>query len=137
MLEGDKVQHFLACALITLVAWASAARALHEVVRALRFPLGFAAGYLPWLLTVGRSAVFQFYTVTFAPYLVMALTIAIWRMLATGDQAGIPIRTSRRWVVGVFLGATVLVSAYFLPLWIGIQTSFEFWNLHMWLPGWR
>ena len=99
--------------------------------------LGFAAGYIPWLLTLGRSAVFQFYTVAFAPYLVMALTIVIWRMLATGDAQGGTVRSSRRWVVGVFLVATVLVSAYFLPLWIGLQTSFGFWNLHMWLPGWR
>jgi len=99
--------------------------------------IGFTAGYLPWLLTLGRSAVFQFYTVTFAPFLVMALTIVIWRMLATADHAGGHVRTSRRWVVGVFLGAVVIVSAYFMPLWIGIQTSYEFWNLHMWLPGWR
>lgn len=99
--------------------------------------LGLVAGYVPWLLTLGRSAVFQFYTVTFAPFLVIALTIVIWRMLATGDRAGGSVRTSRRWVVGVFLSATVLVSAYFLPLWIGLQTSIGFWNLHMWLPGWR
>jgi len=110
----------------------------HRVDRVALFAvLGFTAGYVPWLLTVGRSAVFQFYTVAFAPYLVMALTIVIWRMLATGAQAGGTVLTSRRWVVGVFLGAVVLVSAYFVPLWIGIQTSLGFWNLHMWLPGWR
>lgn len=98
---------------------------------------GFVAGYVPWLITYSRSAVFQFYTVAFAPYLVLALTLVIWRMLATGERLGGETALSRRWIVGVFLGAVALVSAYFLPLWIGLQTSFEFWNLHMWLPGWR
>lgn len=98
---------------------------------------GFAAGYLPWLITFGRSAVFQFYTVAFAPYLVLALALVMWRLIATGSRYGGETARSRRWVVGIFLGSTVLTSAYFMPLWVGTQTSFEFWNLHMWFPSWR
>lgn len=98
---------------------------------------GFLAGYAPWLITVGRTAVFQFYTVVFAPYLVLALTLALWRLIVTGERAGGDRATSRRWMVGVFLGAAVLVSLYFLPLWLGSPIPFEYWNVHMWLPGWR
>ena len=98
---------------------------------------GFTAGYVPWLLTFGRTAVFQFYTVAFAPYLTLALALVIWRVLAKGELLGGESALARRWVVGIFLGTTVLVSAYFVPLWLGIQISFEFWNLHMWFPSWR
>lgn len=98
---------------------------------------GFAAGYLPWLLTVERTAVFQFYTVVFAPYLVLALTLALWRAGVSAPAAEPGAVRARRWLVGGYIGAVVLVSAYFLPLWMGIQTSFAFWNLHMWLPSWR
>lgn len=99
--------------------------------------LGFVAGYVPWLITFGRTAVFQFYTVVFAPYLALALALVIWRMLSKGDQLGGESALSRRWIVGVFLATTLLISAYFMPLWLGYQTSFEFWNLHMWMPSWR
>lgn len=98
---------------------------------------GFVAGYVPWLITFGRTAVFQFYTVAFGPYLALALALVIWRLLVTGERIGGDTARSRRWIVGGFLGATVLISAYFLPIWLGIQTSFTFWNLHMWLPSWR
>lgn len=98
---------------------------------------GFVAGYVPWLITFGRTAVFQFYTVAFAPYLALAVALVIWRVLAEGELLGGESALSRRWIVGVFLSTTVLVSAYFMPLWLGYQISFEFWNLHMWLPSWR
>lgn len=98
---------------------------------------GLAAGYLPWLLTFGRSAVFQFYTVAFAPYLALALALALWRFVQAGDRSGGAVAKSRRWIVGIFLAATTIVSLYFMPLWLGTVTSMTFWNLHMWLPGWR
>lgn len=99
--------------------------------------VGFLAGYAPWLITTSRTAVFQFYTVVFAPYLVLALTLVLWRLIVTGERAGGDIALSRRWMVGVFLAATVLISAYFLPLWTGWPIPFAYWNIHMWLPGWR
>jgi len=98
---------------------------------------GFAAGYLPWLITFERTAVFQFYTVVFAPYLVLALTLALWRVLVGVNPADLAANRARRWLVGGYLSAAALISAYFLPLWLGIQTSFAFWNLHMWFPSWR
>lgn len=98
---------------------------------------GFVAGFVPWLITVERTAVFQFYSVVFAPYLVLALTLALWRILVSANPADRGSVRARQWLVGGYIGAVVLVSAYFVPLWLGIQTSFAFWNLHMWFPSWR
>lgn len=98
---------------------------------------GFSAGYLPWLATVGRSAVFQFYTVAFAPYLVLALTLVLWRLIVTGRREGGETLVARRWLVGGYVTAALLVSAYFASLWLAVPTSLAFWNLHMWLPSWR
>lgn len=98
---------------------------------------GFIAGYVPWLITVGRSAVFQFYSVAFAPYLVLGLTLVLWRLLVTGEREGGDTAVARRWLVGGFVTAALLVSIYFASLWLAIPTSFAFWNLHMWLPSWR
>lgn len=98
---------------------------------------GFVAGYVPWLITVGRSAVFQFYTVAFAPYLVLALTLVLWRLVRTGERDGGETARARRWLVTGYLIATLLVSLYFVTLWLAIPTSLGYWNLHMWLPSWR
>ena len=38
--------------------------------------------------------------------------------------------------VALALVAAAALTAYFLPLWIGAQTSFTFWQAHMWLPSW-
>ena len=106
--------------------------------RAAAFTLvAFAAGYLPWLVTFGRTAVFQFYTVVFAPYVVLALALALWQLIVVGNTKDAQTAQSRRRVVTVFLIAAVLLSAFFLPLWLGTQTPMWFWNIHMWMPSWR
>lgn len=113
-----------------LRAWRRGRGSLHDSplrVAAVFSLLGLAAGYLPWLLTFSRTAVFQFYTVVFAPYLVLALAIALAAIWRSGNKA----------VVWVFLVASALVSVYFVPLWWGVETTFAFWNLHMWMPSWR
>jgi dolichyl-phosphate-mannose-protein mannosyltransferase len=40
-------------------------------------------------------------------------------------------------IVVAFLCVATLVSAFFLPLWMGTQVPFAFWQLHIWLPSWR
>jgi dolichyl-phosphate-mannose--protein O-mannosyl transferase len=97
--------------------------------------MGVAAGYVPWLLYLNRT-VFQFYTIAFEPYLVLALTCVIGIILGrSGDSPDR--RASGARVVVVFLVMAVLVSAFFYPLWTGMQIPFRFWQVHIWLPGWR
>ncbi|MCU1635187.1 MAG: phospholipid carrier-dependent glycosyltransferase [Cryobacterium sp.] len=126
-----------------LIWWAAVAAVLYLVYRLTRVRewrvglilMGVAAGYLPWLLYLNRT-VFQFYTIVFEPYLILALTCAIGIFLGRPGDA--PSRkTSRARVVIVFLVVAVLVSAFFYPLWTGMQIPFRFWQAHIWLPGWR
>ncbi|UOQ61655.1 phospholipid carrier-dependent glycosyltransferase [Leucobacter rhizosphaerae] len=109
---------------------------------------GYLSGWLPWLLTVSRSAVFQFYAVVLTPFSALALALVL------GMLCGIPLATARasapglrldpdpaalqgrRLAVAVFLIAAVAVSILFAPLWTGGPVAEWFWNAHMWLPGW-
>ena len=97
-------------------------------------PLGFAAGYLPWLLYLGRT-VFKFYTIAFEPFMMLALTAAIATLLGTAADP-----ESRRVVglrvVGVFLVLCVLLSIFFLPIWTGIEIPRWYMTLHFWFPSW-
>jgi len=126
-----------------IIWWAAAAATFYLVYRLARYRewkagfilMGVVAGYLPWLLYLNRT-VFQFYTITFEPYLLLALTATIGVILGSPTD-----RPSRRAsgapVVVVFLLAAAVVTMFFYPLWTGAQTPFWFWQVHIWLPGWR
>lgn len=95
---------------------------------------GFAAGYLPWLLYLHRT-VFNFYTIAFEPFLILALTSAI---AAVHGRAGDPAsrRTAGWRIVGGFLLACVLLSLFFLPIWTGMEIPRWYMTLHFWFPSW-
>lgn len=92
---------------------------------------GIAAGYLPWLLYLDRT-VFQFYTIVFEPFLVLALTAALAAVAGRASDSERR-RTAGLTAVGVFLGLVVLVSLFFLPMWTGIPIPIWFMRLHYWL----
>jgi dolichyl-phosphate-mannose-protein mannosyltransferase len=149
-----------------LIWWAATAAILYLAYRLARYRewrvglimMGIVAGYLPWLLYLNRT-VFQFYTIAFEPYLLLGLTFVIGLVLGLSPTAAAgrspaepppedgpgavpddetdaaPHHPGR--VVLAFLVAAALVSAFFYPLWTGTQTSFLFWQLHIWLPSWR
>ncbi|SMH46458.1 Dolichyl-phosphate-mannose-protein mannosyltransferase [Rathayibacter oskolensis] len=96
--------------------------------------MGIVAGYLPWMLYLDRT-VFQFYCVVFEPYMMLALALTAGIVLGSpGDERGR--RTRGILIVGVFVVLAAALTAYFYPLWTGQQTSFAFWQAHMWLPSW-
>ena len=126
-----------------IIWWAAVAACCYLLYRLIRrrewqvglVLTGIAAGYLPWLMYTGRT-VFQFYTIAFEPYLILGLVIAIGLILGR--------RTDPPWrrlggirLVAVFLGFCVLVSAFFCPVWTGMQVPVLFAQLHYWLPSWR
>ena len=125
-----------------LIWWAAAAASGYLVYRLVRYRewqvgailLGIAAGYLPWLMYLNRT-VFQFYSIAFEPYTVLALVFVIGLILGRRDdpkwrrQRGLAI-------VGIFLGFVILVSAFFYPIWIGMPVTPLFRQLHFWLPSW-
>ncbi|WP_241984515.1 dolichyl-phosphate-mannose--protein mannosyltransferase [Cryobacterium sp. Hb1] len=143
-----------------LIWWAATAAVFYLVYRLARYRewrvgfilMGMIAGYLPWLMYLNRT-VFQFYTIAFEPYLLLGLTFVIGLLLKRiPDQARPRRRHSAHTqvpeydpqpqagavtAVVVGLGVALLVTAFFFPVWTGMQTSFAFWQLHIWMPGWR
>ena len=94
--------------------------------------LGIAGGYLPWLAFMNRT-VFQFYSIAFLPWMILALVYVLRLYLHTRDTAELP-RAVR--LVGGYLGLTFVASLFFLPIWIGTWTPYWYWHIHMWIPSW-
>lgn len=125
-----------------LIWWAAAAATLYLVYRLARFHewrvgfilMGLLAGYVPWLMYTERT-VFQFYTIAFEPYMILALVYVIGRVIGspTDDRAR---RTRAVTGLAAFLAAATVLSAFWFPLWTGTTVSHWFWNLHSWIPGW-
>ncbi len=150
--------------------WLGVAAIVYLVYRQIRWPdwriglilTGVVAGYLPWLLYTERT-VFQFYTIVFLPYLILALVYVVGLLLGRPADASGPApadaggrapadaggpaprlaaaadaRHTRAVVaVTVALGIVVATSVFFLSAWQGIQVSGVYQQLHYWLPGWR
>lgn len=112
---------------------------------------GYLSGWLPWLLTVSRSAVFQFYAVVLTPFAALALALALGMLIAgPGDVAGReladaarirldpspPALLGRRVAVAIFALGALVLAVLFFPLWSGMPVAEWFWRVHIWLPGW-
>jgi dolichyl-phosphate-mannose--protein O-mannosyl transferase len=94
-----------------------------------------AAGYLPWVLFYSTRTVFQFYTIAFEPYLILALTAVLGILLGSSADPEARRVVGLR-VVGIFLGVCALLSLFFLPMWTGIPIPHWFVQLHYWFPSW-
>lgn len=106
---------------------------------------GYLSGWLPWVATVSRPAVFQFYAVVLTPFsaLGLALLIGILCRFATLPA---PQNTlfavspdelqGRRIAAALFVLVAVLLAILFFPVWSGQPIADWFWQAHMWLPGW-
>ena len=106
-----------------------------SVSPAVSIPLvGLAVTYLPWLLYPERT-VFQFYTVVMAPFVVLALAVAL-RAIAGTRRDPLSRRQAGQLTVVVVLVVVAAVSAFFYPVWTGMSVPYEFWLVHNWLPGW-
>lgn len=125
-----------------LIWWAAASACVYLLYRLVRYRewqvgaimLGLAAGYLPWLGYLDRT-VFQFYSIAFQPYTMLALTAVIALVLGRRDDV--------RWrrergiaVVAIFLGFALLVSAFYYPIWTAAPVTPEFRQIHFWAPSW-
>ena len=125
-----------------LIWWAAALACLYLLYRLVRYRewqvglvlLGLAAGYLPWLAYLDRT-VFQFYSIAFQPYTMLALTAVLMIILGRRDDL--------RWrrergiaIVAIFLGFALLISAFYYPIWTAVPVTPEFRQLHFWTPAW-
>ena len=96
--------------------------------------VGLTVTYVPWLMIPSRT-IFQFYTVAMMPFLVLALVLALGQI--AGNRADpLERRQAGERTVIVFLVITVIVSAFFYPVWTGMNVPYEFWLIHNWIPTW-
>lgn len=95
---------------------------------------GLAAGYLPWFAYSERT-IYAFYSVTFVPFVVLALTYVLGMVL--GPRRASP---SRRTVGALAAGAVVVGAvaalAWFWPVWTAEVIPYAQWRARMWLPSW-
>lgn len=109
----------------------------HRDWRAGAVLMAFAAGYLPWLLYLGRT-VFFFYAVAWQPFVILALVYAFRQLLPDDRDLSVhAVIARRRSSLGIaaFTVLAVAVSAFFYPLWVGQSVPYGFWVLHSWIPG--
>ncbi|MEY4961484.1 MAG: hypothetical protein RLZZ249_181 [Actinomycetota bacterium] len=113
--------------------WASY-RALHRSDKtAALIATGFLAGWAPWLIYLERTT-FQFYTVVFSAFLVLALSYALQRYLKRGY--GLRLVTKRSRVIVGFVLFTMLLGLYFGSIWMGLEVPHWVWQIQMWFPFW-
>lgn len=96
--------------------------------------VGLAVTYVPWLMFPERT-IFQFYTVAMMPFLVLAIAVTL-REIAGKREDPLYRRQSGERTVLIFLGFTVLLSAFFYPVWTGMNVPYDFWLIHNWMPTW-
>ncbi len=94
--------------------------------------LGVAAGYLPWLAFMNRT-VFQFYSIAFLPWMVLALVFTLKSWLQSKPTQK---RQKAERQLALFFALATAVSVYFYAIWSGLQVPYWFWYSHMWLPSW-
>ncbi|WP_157887516.1 dolichyl-phosphate-mannose--protein mannosyltransferase [Frondihabitans sp. PAMC 28766] len=96
---------------------------------------GIAAGYLPWMAYLHRT-VFQFYTISFEPYLVIGLAAGLGHVLGgRGDDVSRRLAGIR--IVGLVVVVSILLTIFYYPMWTAIQEPFAYINLHYWIPSWK
>ena len=95
---------------------------------------GFLGGYLPWFFLADRT-IYSFYAVAFVPYVVLAVTYVLG--LCIGGRTASPQRRQVGMLVtGSFVVVSVLLFAFFYPLYTAQVVPQDFWRMHMWFPSW-
>ncbi len=129
---GSLVQYVTSVA-NPVIWWAGAAALLLLIVQVIRrrawntvaILVGVVATYVPWLFFSQRT-VFQFYTVTIEPFLVLGLVAGLIWLWNHHLQN----------LVTTLLILAVSVSIFFLPVWMGIPVPEWFAVIHYWFPTW-
>ena len=95
--------------------------------------IGFLAGWAPWLAYLSRTT-FQFYSVVFTPFLILALCYALQRYL----KRGIVLRRTfeRERAITWLVVLAMLLGLYFASIWMGLPVPHWVWQIQMWFPFW-
>jgi dolichyl-phosphate-mannose--protein O-mannosyl transferase len=95
--------------------------------------IGFIAGWVPWLIYLSRTT-FQFYSVVFTPFVILALVYALQRYL----KRGFVLRRSaeRERSIASLILLAMLLGLYFASIWMGLTVPNWVWQIQMWFPFW-
>ncbi|GAA1795671.1 phospholipid carrier-dependent glycosyltransferase [Nocardioides hankookensis] len=96
--------------------------------------VGAASTWLPWLQYDDRP-IFSFYAIITLPFIVLALTLAIGRILGR-STAPSPRRTAGVVVVGAYLVLVLLNFAWFWPIWTNQLLTHGEWLDRIWFTRW-
>lgn len=99
--------------------------------------VGYLSGWLPWIFAISRSAVFQFYAVVLTPFSALALALALAAFVAPRPGRTPEDLVGRKVAACIVVCASLAAAAFFLPLWTAMPIEQWYWQLHLWLPGWR
>ena len=94
--------------------------------------LGTASLYLPWIVLSERT-VFQFYVVSFQPWLILGLVLVIQQLRR---KLLLKSKTLANAVTIGFVSLVFGAFVFFYPVNTGMYLPFELWQLRMWLPSW-
>ncbi|WP_306231994.1 dolichyl-phosphate-mannose--protein mannosyltransferase [Agrococcus beijingensis] len=123
--------------------------------------VGVAAGYLPWLLVPDRT-IFLFYAIVFLPFMVIGLALALQHLVgprgvATGladasprldadlavavppldkVEGSVERRAAGWFVIAALVVVSVVVFAWFFPVWYGVTLDSDLMRLRHWPPTW-
>lgn len=95
---------------------------------------GVAAGWLPWFFFAERT-IFSFYSVVFAPFVVLAITLALATVLGARDASA----RRRTWgaaIAGGYVLLAVANFAYIYPILAAEVIPLGDWQERMWFPSW-
>lgn len=96
--------------------------------------VGLAATWLPWFLHDDRP-IFVFYAVTCLPFIVLSLVLSMGMLIGRSDVPS-PRRTAGVVVAGSYFVMTLIVFAWFWPVWTaGLLTHSE-WMNRIWFQRW-
>lgn len=95
---------------------------------------GVVAGWFPWFLYQNRT-IFTFYSVAFAPYIVLACVFVLGLVLGKPHASAQRVMIGKG-AVGAFTIITVGLFVFFWPIWTAQVIPYTHWQWRMWLPSW-
>ncbi|HEY0640873.1 MAG TPA: phospholipid carrier-dependent glycosyltransferase [Pseudonocardiaceae bacterium] len=132
MLVGTPALWWLAPPALLFAAWRAIGRVDWRYAGVL---FAYLVGYLPWFLNLDRQMYF-FYATPLAPFLVLAITLALGEVLGR-SRAGEERRSTGLLVVACYVGLVVANFIWLWPILVGDSITPARWQAELWLPSWR
>ncbi len=95
-----------------------------------------AAGWLPWVILYRDRTIFTFYSVAFAPFMMMAVALALGAMIGTTERASPTRRTWGGAIAGGYVLLVIANTAWLWPLFVGDTLPYADWLRRLWFRGW-